>query len=114
MFLLLLAITLVSCSPFSHTPFVTTQKVYNGTVSYNGLFSACLKEFKNSKPCTYVSLLNGFWNYTLPPSWILTLDNNCLGYNSDSLEVLGMCVVTSFKMVTQCSCNMYMPICCVV
>lgn len=97
----------------SLSKFVTTKNIYNGTLTYDGLIKGCEKEFPKSKPCTSVSLLNGFWNYTLQPSWILTLDNNCLGYTSDSSDVLGTCVVTSFLSITDCSCNMNISICCV-
>lgn len=107
MLFLLLAIFSITSSKF-----VSTKNVYNGTITYDGLSRACDKEFRGSKPCTSVSLLNGFWNYSLPPSWILTLDNNCLGYTTASSDVLGTCVVTSFLSITDCSCEMYLNLCC--
>jgi len=93
--------------------FVSTKRLYNGTLSYNGLNKACLKEFPNSSPCNRFNLLAGFWNYNLPPSWILTLDTNCLGYTTNSSYVDGTCLVTSFGYVTICSCDEYLNVCCV-
>ena len=107
MLFLLLAIFSIASSKF-----VSTKNIYNGTITYDGLLRACDTEFPKSKPCTSVSLLNGFWKSSLPPSWILTLYNNCLGYTTASSEVLGTCVVTSFLSITDCSCNMNIPICC--
>ena len=97
---------------FSHSSFVSTKNVYDGMMGYDGLFMACAKEFKNSIPCNKMNMLTGVWNYHLPPSWILTLDNNCLGYTTNSTDMFGNCIVTSFGYVTLCSCEMNISICC--
>ena len=95
--------------------FVSTSTNYNGNTTYDGLFKACRKEFPQSSPCTIESLVKGyFWKFTLlPTSWILKLSNNCLGYTTNSSYTLGTCVDTSQLAVTDCSCEMMIPICCV-
>lgn len=93
--------------------FVATKNSYNGTTGYNGLFKACQQEYKSSKPCTIVQLLDGYWNSkTLHRSWVLALDINCVGYTTNATDALGTCIVPSFGQLTVCSCNMIYPICC--
>ncbi len=96
----------------SQAKFVATKNKYNGTLYYDGLAKACLREFPASKPCDKVNLLKGFWHFNLSPSWILTLNNNCLGYTTNSTEVDGSCLSTSFGYVTTCSCDMFLSCCC--
>ena len=114
MFLLLLSLISYSYSSYFlySAKFVSTKNLYNGTLSYNGLGKACSKEFPNSSPCNKFNLLSGIWKYNLPPSWILTLDTNCLGYTTNSSDVDGTCIVTSFGYVTTCSCEEYLSVCC--
>lgn len=93
--------------------FFSTNKWYNGTIGYDGLFNACDAQIKGSKPCTVVQLLNGFWNQTLLPSWILSLSYNCVGYTSSDENTIGMCIQTVYgKQLVPCSCNMAIGICC--
>jgi len=92
--------------------FVTTKSAYNGTIGYNGLFAACNKDYKNSKPCSVTQLLDGYWNQNVPSSWILELDINCLGYTTDSQDVFGTCIPYKAGQTEYCTCDMYMFICC--
>ena len=92
--------------------FITTKNTYNGTITYDGLFKACLNEYRNSKPCTRIQLLDKFWKQNIAVSWILEIDINCVGYTTDSEESIGTCIVKQFGQLTECSCNMNIPICC--
>lgn len=108
-FLLLASANIVQ----NQAKFFTTEKWYNGTIGYDGLFKACEKEKINSKPCTEVQLFNGFWKEVFQPAWILDLEYNCIGYTSDAKNTIGMCVQTVYgKQVIPCSCDMSISVCC--
>lgn len=91
-----------------------TKNTYNGTIGYNGLFDACRLENPSSKPCTTsVLIFAKFWNVQIEPAWILDLQMNCVGYSSDNVNTIGMCVQTKYgKQVIPCSCNMEISVCC--
>ena len=109
--LLIVALTV----PFVNSKFVLTKNSYNGSISYEGYFNLCHNESSHSLPCTKNDLLKGFWKTSFPPSWILTTDKNCLGYSTNSSYVDGTCINTaSFNYVTTCTCNMIIPLTCVV
>jgi len=96
------------------TRIFVTKQLYNGTIGYNGLLQACNKERQGSKPCNHNNLiLVNFWNHNIIPSWILSLAMNCVGYSTDDVNTVGLCVQTQYgKQVIPCSCNMNIPICC--
>lgn len=95
--------------------FGVTNKLYNGTVSYDGLFKACKELHAWYVPCTQSLLLEEkFWNYKISGSWILNSRVNCVGYTTDSDYTLGSCVDTNLgNQATVCTCEMNIPICCV-
>jgi len=112
MFLQILFLSTFLISAYSYT-FITTKNLYNGTTGFNGLFVACQKENKNSKPCTLVELLQGFWRSTNQQNlWVLDMYMNCLGYSTNSSSVGGTCLMPSTSQLTMCTCEMLLPICC--
>ena len=108
LFTILIFIAVTKCQ----YTFMVTYSLVNGSVTYDGLFKTCAKEFANSKPCTISALEHGFWNHNIPASWYLRLDYNCVGFTTDSSVSMGSCIVSRFNIVTDCSCDMNIPICC--
>lgn len=98
----------------ANTRFIVTRQLYNGSVTYNGLFQACKLECPYCRPCTVSTLENYFWTQSIPASWYLKLDYNCVGYTTDKSYSMGGCVDSKFNIVTQCTCDMNIPICCYV
>ena len=105
-----------SGSRFSGSKFVITKNLYNGSMTYQGFFDICRKEYPRSSPCTSNDLLsNGFWTTSFRWAWIFTVENNCLGYSTNSTDVNGKCINTAeFAYLTTCSCNMIQPCVCVI
>lgn len=103
-----------SLATFEDEEIYNTKNSYNGTIGYNGLFEACQLERPGSVPCTSEILLSvKFWNFKINPSWILNLVINCVGYSSDDVNTIGLCVQTLYgKQVIPCSCNMKISVCC--
>lgn len=101
-----------------NSTFVFTRSLYNGTVTYDGMFYACNKEYFNSMPCNSFNLLKGFfWKGQYSTSWIISLENydwqgNCQAYTTDDQGNMGACLMAKVPYVTQCSCDEYFPICC--
>jgi len=91
-----------------------TKNTYNGTVGYEGLFNACEQEKSGSVPCTSSALIKSrFWAMKVRPAWVLDLMVNCVGYSSDEINTIGLCVQTQYgKQVIPCSCNMKISVCC--
>ena len=98
--------------------FVFTKRLYNGTVTYNGMFAACDDEYVNSVPCNSFNLLNGnYWTRKYVTSWVFSLENydwqgNCQAYTTDDEGNMGTCLMSEVSYITQCSCDEYFPICC--
>ena len=102
----------------SQAKFVFTRTLYNGTVTYAGIINGCLKEFKNSRPCNNMNLLEGmYWNTRYVSSWVISLWNydwqgNCQGYSTDDQGNMGTCLMFQVPYVTQCSCDENLSLCC--
>ncbi len=93
-----------------------TRRAYIPNITYSGMIKACKDEYPNSFPCTKYSLMeNNFWNNSrIWYSWVLTDQNNCLGYTTNSTYVMGTCVNTMSNTYTmQCSCEEALLICCI-
>ena len=97
---------------YNRSAFVVTKQMYNGSLTYNGLFNACKKEYLRGVPCTSQNMVKGFWKFNLPTSWVLDLQVNCLGYTTNSTYTLGTCIDERVNYVTQCSCNQIQNVCC--
>ena len=100
--------------PYGEPTIFNTKQTYNGTVGYDGLYSACQQEKPRSVPCTSTILIyDKFWNKQVEPAWILDLQMNCVGYTSDNANTIGLCVQTQYgRQVIPCSCNMEISVCC--
>lgn len=108
----LIILMIIFCGIISNSKFLITNRAYNGSMSYNGIYNACTREYNNSIPCSMINLMNEFWEYNLITSWILSLDNNCIGYSSDSDYSQGNCIMQGQKYITTCTCDMNIYVCC--
>ena len=93
-----------------------TEKMYNGSLTYDGFLSACKEQYPTSSPCNEYNLLNKkYWRYPLQTSWVLSVTDNCLGYTTNSTEVLGKALLSFYPNgISTASCNMIIPLCCLV
>ena len=110
--LFLTVLFLITFFNSSYSKFVATEKFYDGTLGYDGFVRGYSREFVGSLPCNKYNLLNEFWKYKLPISWIFTPDTNCLGYSTNDTDMFGQCVSSLFNYVSICSCDSSAQLCC--
>src|SRR5437016_1841336 len=93
--------------------FAITKNAYNGSITLNGLVTACKKEYSSWKPCTKIQLYDNSWNQNIPPSWFLGLDTpNCIGFTTDSEDAGGQIYSSKLGYIEWVSCNDYFAVCC--
>lgn len=98
------------------TTIKSTRFSYFPNITYSGIINACLKDYPGSFPCTKDQLIKtSFWNSRIWTSWILTTQNNCLGFTTNCSYVMGTCINTMSNTYTMdCTCDEVLPICCMV
>jgi hypothetical protein len=103
-------------------PIFLSKNFYNGSFAgqgYDGMVAACDSDIKGAQPCDDSNVLKfKFWRYRIFEigAWVLNPSIACLAGTTNSTDVLGTCVFTAEdygNQVTQCSCNMIIPVCCV-